>query len=135
MILHPCPTPGCRHIPQPGTPCPDHGPTRGNPRRWHRARQLGRRGNPTWEATRAAVIARDGACRHCGTTADLTAHRIDGGYHTPTPPDYLTLCRSCHGRVEAGAALPIGGEGIVARGRPVGPANSFFAAPGMSERP
>ena len=48
-----------------------------------------------------AAIHRDGCCRDCGTTTDLTAHLdpgFAGDHNAATIDDLTTLCRRCHGR-------------------------------------
>ena len=70
-------------------------------------RELGY-GDPDVKAAMAAARARDGACRFCGTTADLTVHYMPGGPHSATVSDYLTLCRRCHGRIDGGRASRAG---------------------------
>ena len=76
----------------------------------HAAREKARRaakqralGHTTraWRRLSDAVIARDGRCRRCGRGDDLTAHFIPGGRHTSRLEDYVTLCRSCRGSVDA----------------------------------
>lgn len=57
-----------------------------------------------WNATRIRVIQRDDhRCRDCGEPArvddPLTVHKIAGGYHTTEDDAYLTMHRSCHGRL------------------------------------
>lgn len=56
---------------------------------------------PISPATRAAVYARDGgACRHCGTTQNLSVDHIiawsKGGAHDLS--NFQTLCRPCNSR-------------------------------------
>lgn len=57
---------------------------------------------------RLAAFLRDGyACQQCGTTGDrhtLTVHlnpALDGDHLAATRDDLTTLCRSCHGSVDA----------------------------------
>lgn len=40
-------------------------------------------------------------CQNCGATDRLSFHFRPGGVHSRNPEDYLTLCRSCHGSVDA----------------------------------
>jgi 5-methylcytosine-specific restriction endonuclease McrA len=58
---------------------------------------------PQWRRLSAAVTARDGACVECGNTRHLQAHhdvaRAEGG--PDAPENLVTLCASCHGRLEA----------------------------------
>lgn len=67
-----------------------------------RARRDGRHSDQWRKRIRPAVIARDGACLHCGATTHLTVHRLGGGYHDANIDHYMTLCRRCHGRVDGG---------------------------------
>jgi 5-methylcytosine-specific restriction endonuclease McrA len=73
--------------------------TRRNRQRWRQGRTTAR-----WRAVRAAVLARDGRCLECGTTDDLTVHldpALEGDHAAADVDDCVTLCRRCHGRVDA----------------------------------
>jgi 5-methylcytosine-specific restriction endonuclease McrA len=63
-----------------------------------------------WQRTRRLVLARDGACQHCGTTVDLTVHlanpALGGDHRRATPADCTVFCRSCHGRLDGARAHP-----------------------------
>jgi cytochrome c553 len=58
---------------------------------------------PEWRQLSAAVTARDGVCVECGSTRHLQAHhdvaRAEGG--ADAPENLVTLCASCHARLEA----------------------------------
>ena len=58
---------------------------------------------PEWRKVARAVTARDGRCVRCGSTHYLSAHhvipRAQGG--PDTPENLVSLCASCHGRLEA----------------------------------
>ena len=57
----------------------------------------------TWRKISRQVVARDRACVRCGGTHYLNAHhvipRAQGG--PDTLENLVTLCASCHGRLEA----------------------------------
>jgi len=56
-----------------------------------------------WQQIRAAVLARDGRCLECGSTADLTVHldpALEGNHLAAGPENCATLCRRCHGRLD-----------------------------------
>lgn len=56
-----------------------------------------------WRKVAALVKARDGCCQSCGTTRNLTVHHTTKAREAVDPydPDLcVTLCRSCHGRLE-----------------------------------
>lgn len=64
-----------------------------------------------WQKLRKVVMARDGfRCLQCGATADLTVHidpDLGGDHDRATADDCITLCRSCHGRIDQ-----LRGEGL-----------------------
>lgn len=58
-----------------------------------------------WQRMRRLVRQRDGnQCRSCGTsTGPLHVHHlVEGG--ADTPPNLVTLCSSCHGKIHRVAA-------------------------------
>jgi 5-methylcytosine-specific restriction endonuclease McrA len=72
---------------------------RRNRQRWRQRRTTAR-----WRAMRAAVLERDGRCLDCGATDDLTVHldpALEGDHTAAGVDDCVTLCRTCHGRVDA----------------------------------
>lgn len=79
--------------------CGTSNPRRGATSLQRRARDG--RNRRAWQRISRAVIQRDGHCIDCGSTDDLTADRIGGGYHDGNLDAYQTRCRSCHGRVHA----------------------------------
>jgi hypothetical protein len=57
-----------------------------------------------WRKLRAHVIARDRCCVRCGSSEDLTVHLdpvLAGDHRHATSVDAITLCRGCHGAVDA----------------------------------
>lgn len=56
-----------------------------------------------WRRLRAHVRTRDGSCRRCGSSDDLTAHHLVSIHDAPEraldAANVVTLCRSCHGKV------------------------------------
>jgi 5-methylcytosine-specific restriction endonuclease McrA len=60
--------------------------------------------SPHWQKLRLRAIARDRHCQRCGTTNDLTVH-LDpakrGQHRNARLEDCTTLCRSCHGSIDA----------------------------------
>lgn len=60
--------------------------------------------SPEWKAVRLRVIQRDGSCRLCGSTARLTVHHItpaaDDDMAALDPDNLVTLCSTCHGRID-----------------------------------
>jgi hypothetical protein len=56
-----------------------------------------------WRQTSLMVTSRDGCCVRCGSRYHLSAHHIqaraEGG--ADTPENVLSLCVSCHSRLEA----------------------------------
>lgn len=58
---------------------------------------------PAWRRISKAVTTSDGACTECGSTYRLQAHhdipRAEGG--PDTRHNLVTLCGSCHSRLEA----------------------------------
>ena len=86
--------------------CPDC--TRLDNRRRNAKRKDSGRTTKAWQALRLATMHRDGhACRSCGITGtrhDLTVHldpRLNGNHRAASLDDLITLCRSCHGSVDA----------------------------------
>jgi 5-methylcytosine-specific restriction endonuclease McrA len=51
------------------------------------------------------VKIRDGhQCQHCGTSRDLTVHldpNLAGNHFAATIDDCITVCRACHGTIDA----------------------------------
>lgn len=61
-----------------------------------------------WLIARLAALARDGhACRHCGATSSLVVHHIRAyrDFRDNQLSNLITLCRRCHGRLEASIRL------------------------------
>jgi 5-methylcytosine-specific restriction enzyme A len=58
---------------------------------------------PAWRELSRLVVARDGACRECGSTHYLAAHHViprrEGG--ADHPANLVALCASYHARLEA----------------------------------
>jgi 5-methylcytosine-specific restriction endonuclease McrA len=58
---------------------------------------------PAWRELSRFVVARDGACRECGSTHYLSTHHViprrDGG--ADHPANVIALCASCHARLTA----------------------------------
>lgn len=52
-----------------------------------------------WRRFRNANIGT--VCERCGSGEHLTYHYVPGGVHSFNPADYRTLCRRCHGAVDA----------------------------------
>lgn len=78
-----------------------------NARRSRKRVQSGRT-SAAWNRLRAAAIHRDNfACRRCGregTIGTLTVHlrpELGGNHWAAALDDLTTLCRSCHGSVDA----------------------------------
>jgi 5-methylcytosine-specific restriction endonuclease McrA len=97
-----CLEPDCRDLTA-GDPhrCPRHA-AEFNARRRHTYRStIGKH----WRGVRQLALARDGhRCQKCGTTDDLTVHldpRMRGDHDSATVEACITLCRSCHGRLDA----------------------------------
>ncbi|MEP6909518.1 MAG: hypothetical protein ABI896_03690 [Actinomycetota bacterium] len=65
-----------------------------DPRRDRNARKRNQPRRRVDPGVRAAVIERDGCCRHCSAVEDLTVYV--GPFEGP-----VTLCRSCNGRMHA----------------------------------
>jgi 5-methylcytosine-specific restriction endonuclease McrA len=58
------------------------------------------RTSAAWRRFRNANLGNQ--CERCGTSEQgLTYHYKPGGVHSFNPDDYETLCRSCHGQVDA----------------------------------
>jgi hypothetical protein len=57
------------------------------------------RSSSAWRWFRKAKIASQ--CEWCASGENLTYHYKPGGVHSFNPADYLTLCRSCHGSIDA----------------------------------
>jgi 5-methylcytosine-specific restriction endonuclease McrA len=91
--------------------CPDH--TAGDPHRCprHASEYNARKRHthrstigPHWRRLRQQALARDRCCQRCGTTHDLTVHldpRMRGDHDTAVLEACTTLCRSCHGTIDA----------------------------------
>jgi 5-methylcytosine-specific restriction protein A len=62
--------------------------------------------SPAWRRVSKLVRERDGSCVRCGSTRQLTAHHIIPVRVDPSVAldvdNCVTLCRSCHGKVEGG---------------------------------
>ena len=97
-----------------------------NLRRTEKRRTSGRT-TAAWNRLRVAAIERDGfQCRRCGrggTVKTLTVHlrpELGGNHFSARLEDLTTLCRSCHGSVdaprshrsEAASVPPRGPEGV-----------------------
>jgi 5-methylcytosine-specific restriction endonuclease McrA len=58
-----------------------------------------------WRRLRQLALARDGyRCQHCGSTEDLTVHlhpAARGDHDSATLDASTTLCRRCHGKLDA----------------------------------
>ena len=58
-----------------------------------------------WKRLRIQVLVRDEyTCQRCGSHSNLSAHpdpRLGGNHFIATRDDCTTLCRSCHGTVDA----------------------------------
>ncbi len=81
---------------------------RADDQRRNAKRKASGRTTAAWNRLRTAAIDRDGyACRRCGrsgTVGTLTVHlrpELSGNHWTATLDDLETLCRSCHGSVDA----------------------------------
>lgn len=81
---------------------------RADDRRRNEKRRTSGRTTAAWARLREAAIRRDGyACQRCGregTVATLTVHlrpELAGNHRAATLDDLTTLCRSCHGSVDA----------------------------------
>ena len=76
---------------------------------------------PQWREVRARVKQRDGACRMCGTTANLTVHHIrpaaDDEAAALDMDNLVTLCRKCHGRIDGGKSARARAAGSPAKYR------------------
>jgi 5-methylcytosine-specific restriction endonuclease McrA len=79
--------------------CPHCGPAH------DMAKVRSRRTTARWERLRLAVLERDNhRCRICGSASDLTVHLhpdLRGDHDLAEAENCFTLCRSCHGRVDA----------------------------------
>lgn len=60
--------------------------------------------SPEWKRVRELVKQRDGSCQLCGATSRLTVHHIrpvaDDDARALDMDNLVTLCRTCHGRVD-----------------------------------
>lgn len=71
-------------------------------RSWHRPRPSAYQRGYTreWRENSALAIQRDGQCRRCGSTEDLTgghpAPVAVVGNRVPSVAEIVTLCRSCN---------------------------------------
>ncbi|MEO5576451.1 MAG: HNH endonuclease signature motif containing protein, partial [Gaiellaceae bacterium] len=79
-------------------------------RRRNEKRKTSGRTTTAWNRLREAAIRRDGytcqrsGCGATGTVGTLTVHldpRLGGNHWIATLDDLTTLCRSCHGTVDA----------------------------------
>jgi 5-methylcytosine-specific restriction endonuclease McrA len=77
-------------------------------RRRNTRRRLSGRTTAAWQRLRLAAFYRDGyACQRCsrtGTRHTLTVHldpALEGNHWIATLDDLTTLCRSCHGSIDA----------------------------------
>jgi 5-methylcytosine-specific restriction endonuclease McrA len=65
-------------------------------------------GTARWRKLAQQVKMRDGGCVRCHTTLGLTVHHVVPVRTAPElafdPSNLVTLCRSCHARVERRAA-------------------------------
>lgn len=98
--LYTCPTCGTPS-PRPGL-CEFHR-ARAQALKQHKDRARGY-GSPHWQQVRRQVLARDGRCMRCGSLEDLTVHLdpgLKGNHAIAESRDALTLCRSCHGSLDA----------------------------------
>lgn len=66
-------------------------------RRQARTKRDGRNRAEYRDVVRPAVLARDRHCVDCGSTKNLEAHLVAGGWHGSHLSAYETLCASCHG--------------------------------------
>jgi hypothetical protein len=86
--------------------CPDC--QRADDRRRNAKRRASGRTTAAWQRLRLAALHRDGyACRRCGRTGTrhtLTVHlrpELGGNHRIAALDDLTTLCRSCHGSIDA----------------------------------
>jgi 5-methylcytosine-specific restriction endonuclease McrA len=97
---------GCGRITNGGRYCPEHKALEAE-RRWQRDLRHGTQSS-YWRALRAEAKERDGhRCRRCGTSLDLTVHldpRLKGNHMRARLSDVTTLCRRCHGSIDAARA-------------------------------
>jgi len=95
-MLRPCRGRCGRHIPAGQTFCPDCGSRDQERRRsMHRSH---------WRRLRTERLALDQhTCQSCGQPANTVHLRpeLHGNHDAATPDDCITLCRSCHGTVDA----------------------------------
>jgi 5-methylcytosine-specific restriction endonuclease McrA len=104
-VLRLCPKGGATG-PNPGL-CPAC--TRADNKRRNQKRATSGRKTPAWQALRLAAIHRDNhTCQRCGTTGSASAltvhlHNLDlnGDHRRAALDDLTTLCRRCHGTVDA----------------------------------
>lgn len=101
------------HVPQPGETtrgrCPScrdlHSRRPRQPHRQTARRATGQAlyASAAWRRVRDLVRERDGSCRRCGSTTNLTAHHLTSIHERPDlsldPANVITLCRSCHGTI------------------------------------
>lgn len=76
--------------------------TRLDNQRRNAKRRLHGRKSDWWQRFKRAYLGEQ--CERCGSTLDLTLHFKPGGVHDANPANYETLCRSCHGSVDAARA-------------------------------
>ena len=103
-MLYLCPRCASRET-KPGL-CPDC--QRADDRRRNTRRKVSGRTTAAWQRLRLAAFHRDGyACQRCGeggTRHALTVHldpALKGNHWIAALDDLTTLCRSCHGSVDA----------------------------------
>jgi hypothetical protein len=100
-----CSVARCGRYRERGTRCARHAvehEKRDNARRYRKMLAHGRH-TKHWADVRRQVLQRDGSCRRCGSTQDLTAHldpRLRGRHDQAVVGDAIALCRSCHGVVD-----------------------------------
>jgi 5-methylcytosine-specific restriction endonuclease McrA len=73
--------------------------TRADNKRRNAKRAAHGRTTAWWRRFRRAYIGSE--CERCGSTDYLTFHFKPGGVRNANPADYETLCRRCHGAVDA----------------------------------
>jgi hypothetical protein len=102
-MLRVCATPACGQLLHPDTPCPQCG------RKGHLPKQTKdtMRGyhSRNWREVKWRAQVRDGfRCQQCGSPFALTAHldpARQGDHYHATLDEVTTLCRTCHGTLDA----------------------------------